>query len=106
MNVLKTIMSVGAGILAAAASYVLMSCKKESVNNNCQMSNQEAVDDPSANGFNSNKFKKSENVLVKLDKLQVGLMNFARFFSEVIRSVSLFIRAMNCYEYDRSYRTT
>ena len=99
MGILKSILSIGAGIIAAAASYVLMSNKKdpESQSRNDSVNNN-PVTEPDKEA------KSSEKMLRTLDKLQIGLVNFARFSSDVIRSISLFIRAMRCYEYDSSYQ--
>lgn len=110
MNVLKSVLSVGAGLLATAACYLLMSSDKKSDDNEAgesQVNNQttdgEYSDRPNA-GYSKTSTAKSDNLLRKLDKLQVGLINFARFVSEVVRAISLFIRATRCYEYDVSYQ--
>jgi ABC-type antimicrobial peptide transport system permease subunit len=103
MNILKTALSVGAGLLATAACYLFMSGNKKSGNENTK--NSQVNNQDNNNGIGSVKpmDDKSDNVLKKLDKFQVGLINFARFISEVVRAISLFIRAMRCYEYDVSY---
>ena len=48
------------------------------------------------NGYD--RLKQSNNLVNKLDKIQIALVNFARFISEVVRVVSLFIRATD-YSY-------
>lgn len=106
MNILKTVLSVGAGLLATAACYLFMSSEKKSGNEEGTESSQVNNLDRSNDTLGSDNpigIKKSDNLLKKLDKFQVGLINFARFVSEVIRAISLFIRAMRCYEYDVSY---
>lgn len=105
MNVLKTVLSIGAGVLATAACYLFMSGGKESKKEDSEI-------EPRVDNQNSNmagtvtipKPAKSDQVIRKLDKLQVGLINFARFVSEVVRAISLFLRAMKCYEYDTTAR--
>lgn len=102
MSIIRTILSIGAGILAAAASYVLMSSndkKNESVNTSSECNRPEE-----GNCCSKPSVSKSDKVIRKLDKIQIGLVNFARFTSEVIRSIILFVRAMKCYEYDNSYQ--
>lgn len=101
MNVLKTVLSIGAGVLATAACYLFMSGDKES-------KKEELETEPQVDNQNSNmvgtvtrpKPTNSDRIIRKLDKLQVGLINFARFVSEVVRAISLFLRAMRCYEVD------
>lgn len=102
MSLLKTILSIGAGIITAAASYVLMSSNKSESNSVNNQNNR--VNDAGSVNQTPAEINKSEKILKKLDKIQIALVNFARFASEVIRSVSLFIRAMKCYEYDNSYQ--
>lgn len=110
MNILKSVLSVGAGLLAAASCYFLMGGSKKSDDNETesesQVNNQMAgsmgqSESPNANCTNSAPAK-SDCLLIKLDRFQVGLINFARFISEVVRAISLFIRATKCYEYDVS----
>lgn len=107
MNILKTVLSVGAGILATAACYLFMSGTKKSggnedkVTENPQVNNQ--VNNDEVGSVRPMESIQSDNLLRKLDKFQVGLINFARFISEVVRAISLFIRATRCYEYDVSY---
>lgn len=110
MNILKSVLSVGAGLLATAACYIFMSSNKKSDDNetresqvNNQTTDEGYPDCPNA-GYRKSSSAKSDNLLIKLDKFQVGLINFARFISEVVRAISLFIRATKCYEYDVSYQ--
>lgn len=101
MNVMKTILSIGAGILATAACYLFMSGDKESKKE--ELETEPRVGNPNSNmdgTVTNQKPSASVQVIRKLDKLQVGLINFARFVSEVVRAISLFLRAMNCYNYD------
>lgn len=109
MNILKSVLSVGAGLLATAACYLFMSSGKKSDDNetepesqvNNQMTGDEYGGSPNPQCRKSTSAK-SDRLLAKLDKFQVGLINFARFISEVVRAISLFIRATRCYEYDVS----
>ena len=110
MSILKVALSIGAGILATAACYLgLSSLSNNSVSGN-KGEDHLCANDPSQVG-NSNNItnsaygvskNKSDALLRKLDRIQVGVINFARFVSEVVRSISLFVRAMRCYEYDVS----
>lgn len=101
MSLLKIALSIGAGILATAACYLgLSTVANVSGKEECLIDNNPQTDNnnnPIVNGKN-----KSEALLRKLDKVQVCVINFARFVSEVVRSISLFVRAMRCYEYDVS----
>lgn len=105
MNILKTVLSVGAGLLATAACYLFMSenKKEKSGSNDPQVDNLSNNNDTGQPVDSRRPVSKSDNVLKKLDKFQVGLINLARFISEVVRAISLFIRAMRCYECDTSY---
>lgn len=110
MNILKSVLSVGAGLLATAACYLFMSSGKKSDDNEAgesQVNNQttdgEYSDRPNAE-YRKSSSAKSDSLLLKLDKFQVSLINFARFISEVVRAITLFIRATRCYEYDVSYQ--
>lgn len=106
MSILKIALSIGAGILATAACYLgLSSINNVSENKENHLCSTE-TGDPQVNNINNNpeilRKNKSEALLRKLDKIQVSVINFARFVSEVVRSISLFVRAMRCYEYDVS----
>lgn len=114
MNVLKSVLSVGAGLLATAACYLFMSSGKKSDDNEAtseegesqvynQTTGRDQSDCPNADCRRPRPVR-SDRLLLKLDKFQVGLINFARFVSEVVRAISLFIRATRCYETDISYQ--
>lgn len=51
---------------------------------------------PYPNGYD--RLRQSNNLVNKLDKIQIALVNFARFISEIVRVVSLFVRATD-YSY-------
>lgn len=109
MNILRTVLSIGAGLLATAACYIFMSNISSESNNedktplvDNQFSNGPGGNQSSGSCTVSHKINKSETILRRLDKFQVGIVNFARFTSDVVRSISLFIRAMRCYECDAS----
>lgn len=114
MSILRAVLSIGAGLLAMTACYVGMSKTEERVNESMNSSNKCGSPDASSDakrmemdpmmnqmGQSGNQVK-SNNILEKLDRLQVALLNLARFISEVVRAVSLFIRATNYYEYNRA----
>lgn len=114
MNILKSVLSVGAGLLATAACYLFMSSGKKSDDNETtseegesqvcnQTTGRDQSDCPNADCRRPRPVR-SDRLLLKLDKFQVGLINFARFVSEVVRAISLFIRATRCYETDISYQ--
>lgn len=102
MSILKIALSIGAGILATAACYLgLSSINSERSNGEDHLSSGDPSQVDNNNNFPQER-NKSEALLRRLDKVQVGVINFARFVSEVVRSISLFVRAMRCYEYDVS----
>lgn len=97
MSVLKIALSIGAGILATAACYLCISSSEQN-NINSSNKNQEASTENLQ--CNTASTSKTSNLVKKLDKFQVCVLNAARFTSDVVRSITLFIRAINCYEYD------
>lgn len=96
MGILKTVLSVGAGLLAMAACYISMSRESDkSENSSVNQSQENGMGD-----VDPMKIRKNDDILLKLDKLQIGLINLSRFISEVVRAISLFIRATKYYGYE------
>ena len=102
MSIFKKLIILGAGIIASAVSYMFMRDNNE-VNNQ----REPIMDNTGKVVYDPNKEVEPKSVVAvrKLDNFQVGCVNLARFISDVVRSISLLIRATSPagFNYNNQY---